>query len=204
MRAGGPGESWQERAERRRQVAQEARLLGREPAGRWPRTVLVLATAAWLATLVWLVVTLPERVPTHWSAGGTPDGWSSKAFAIGFLALLPVVLFFPMVRLSRLALVWPDGVNVPHKEWWLDRPRRLVRFERLLREDLMVMVGLTLLLVVGIELVTGYAAHQPGGTVPAWWFPATTVAYLVALAVVLVRMLTGPRYRPDDDDPELV
>ena len=203
MITGGPGESWQEREERRRQVAREARQLGREPAGWGPRMVLILATVAWLAALIWLVATLPERVPTHWSGGGTPDGWSGKASAIGFAAVLPVLFFFPMIWLSRLALVWPDGVNVRHKEWWLDRPRRLVRFERLLREDLMVMVGLTLLLVVGIELVTGYAAHQPGGTVPAWWFPTMTVAYLAALAVVIVRMFAGPRYRPDDDDPEL-
>lgn len=203
MSTGGLGESWQERAERRRQVAQEARLLGREPAGRWPRMVLILATVAWLVALIWLVATLPERVPTHWSGGGTPDGWSSKAFAIGFAVLLPVVFFFPMIWLSRLALVWPDGVNVPHKEWWLDRPRRLVRFERLLREDLMVIVGITLLLMVGTDLIIGYAAHQPGGTVPAGWFPVLLVAYLAALTVVIVRMLTGPRYRPDDDEPEL-
>ena len=200
---GGPGESWQEREARRRRVAEEARGLDREPAARWARLALVVATAAWLATIAWMAATLPEQVPTHWSASGTPDGWSSKAGALAFVVLLPALLFFPMIWLSRLVLVWPDGVNAPHKEWWLDRPRRLVRFERLLREDLMVIVSVTVLLMVAIDLITGYAAHQPGGTVPAWWFPVVLVAFLAVLTLVTVRMFVGGRYRPDDDDPEL-
>lgn len=30
---------------------------------------------------------LPERVVTHWGLDGTPDGWSSKAFAVFFFPL---------------------------------------------------------------------------------------------------------------------
>lgn len=200
---GGPGESWQERAARRRRVAEEARQLDREPAGRGARLVLGLATVAWLATLLWLVVTLPEQVPTHWSGGGTPDGWSSRASALVFVVVVPVLLFYPMILISRLVLVWPDGVNTPHKEWWLDRPRRLVRFERLVREDLMVIVAVSLLLMVGSDLIIGYAAHRPDGTVPGWWFPVLLVAFLLALGAVVVHMVAGSRYRPDDTDPDL-
>lgn len=201
---GGSGESWQQREERRRQVAREARLMAREPAGWLPRLLLLGATVAWLATLVWLVQTLPERVPTHWSGGGTPDGWSSRPVAVAVVVLLPLVFFFPMILISRLVMVWPDGVNAPHKEWWLDRPRRLVRFERLLREDLMVIVALSVLLVVGMGLIMGYAAHQPGGAVPAWWFAVQVGGYLVLLTLLVVWMYVSARYRPDDDDPELV
>lgn len=200
---GGPGESWQEREARRRRVAEEARKLDREPAAWWARLVLGVTLAAWVASIAWMVATLPDRVPTHWSASGTPDGWSSKTGALAFVVLLPALMFFPMIWLSRLVLVWPQGVNAPYKEWWLDRPRRLVRFERLLREDLMVIVSVSVLLMVAIDLIMGYAAHQPGGTVPAWWFPVVTVAYLVVLTAVTVRMLVSRRYRPDDDDPEL-
>ncbi|WP_131104082.1 DUF1648 domain-containing protein [Ornithinimicrobium sufpigmenti] len=200
---GGPGESWQEREARRSRIAQEARQLDREPAG-WPaRLLLALATVAWLATLVWLALTLPEQVPTHWSSGGTPDGWSSKASALLFVTAIPLLLFYPLIWLSRLVIVWPQAVNTPHKEWWLERPRRLVRFERLVREDLMVIVAVSLLLMVGSDLIIGYAAHEPGGTVPGWWFPALLVAYLLVLGVVMLRMMGGPRYRPDDTDPGL-
>lgn len=200
---GGPGESWQDREARRRGVAQEARQLDREPAG-WPaRIVLALATVAWLATLVWLTLTLPERVPTHWSAGGTPDGWSSRTSALAFTTAIPLLVLYPMIWISRLVIVWPHGINTPYKEWWLDRPRRLVRYERLVREDLMVIVGMSVLLMAGADLIIGYAAHQPGGRVPGWWFPVLLIAYLVVLGVVVVRMMVGPRYRPDDADPQL-
>ena len=203
MTGSGGGESWQQREERRRQVAREARLMADEPAG-WPqRIVLAVATMAWLATLAWMAATLPERVPTHWSTGGTPDGWSSRASALAFAVLTPLVLLYPMVWISRLAMIWPAGINAPHKEWWLDRPRRLVRFERLLREDLMVIVAMTVLLMVGIDLIIGYAAHRPGGAVPGWWFGALVGGYLVALTLATVRMMTGSRYRPDEDDPQL-
>lgn len=199
----GSGESWQQREERRRQVAREARLMAREPAGWLPRLVLLVATVAWLAMLAWLVQTLPDRVPTHWSGGGTPDGWSSREFALGFAVVGPLVFAYPLLLLSRLTIVWPQGINAPYKEWWLETPRRLVRFERLVREDLMLIVGATVLLLVGMDVLMGYAAHRPGGQVPGWWFLAATGAFLVVLGWVVVRMLIGPRYRPDDDDPEL-
>lgn len=199
----GSGDSWREREAHRRRVAAEAKLLQREPAGGWRRLVLAAAVVGWLLSLVWLNLTLPERVPTHWSGGGVPDGWSSRTSAVGFALLLPLATVVPMLWISRLVLVWPDGINAPHKEWWLERPRRLIRFERLLREDLMVIVALTLGLFVAISLIIGYAAHQPGGVVPAWWFPVLVVAYLAVLTAVTVRIYTGSRYRPDDHDREL-
>ena len=107
---GGPGESWQEREARRRRVAEEARALDREPAAWWARLALVVATAAWLATIAWMAATLPEQVPTHWSAGGTPDGWSSKAGALAFVVLLPHLLewaapYLPFVSTGSGGLV---------------------------------------------------------------------------------------------------
>lgn len=202
--SGRPDESWQEREARRRRAVAEAKLLQREPAGGGPRLVLAIAVVGWLLSLAWLTLTLPERVPTHWSGGGVPDGWSSRIGAIGFALLLPLATIIPMLWISRLVLVWPDGINAPHKEWWLERPRRIIRFERLLREDLMVIVALTLGLFVAVSLIIGYAAHQPGGVVPAWWFPVLLVGYVGVLTAVTVRIYTGPRYRPDDSDRELV
>lgn len=203
MTGAGTGESWQERDQRRRQVAREARLMAPEPASWLPRVVLGVATLAWLATLGWLAATLPERVPTHWSGSGTPDGWSSRPFALGFALLAPLLFAYPLLWLSRLTVIWPDGINTPHKELWLDTPRRLVRFERLLREDLMLMAGLTVLLLTGVDLVIGYAAHQPGGLVPWWVFLVLVGGFLVLIGLVTVRMLVGSRYRPRDDDADL-
>lgn len=196
-------ESWRERAQRREQVSREARLLDPEPVAPMPRLVLAAATAAWLLTLVWLVLVLPERVPTHWSGGGVPDGWSSRTGALAFSLLVPLLTLYPMLWLSRLVIVWPDGVNTPHKEWWLDTPRRLRRFERLFREDLMLIIAVTVLLFAGTQLTIGYAAHQPGGELPWWVLPVMLVPYVALLALVVARMAVGSRYRPDESDPDL-
>ena len=118
--------------------------------------------------------------------------------------LLPLVFAYPLIWLSRLAILWPAGINVPHKEWWLRSPRRLIRFERLLREDLMLIVALTLLLFTSTDIVMGYAAHQPRGEVPGWVFPVTLGCFLVGMLAVIVRMVAGPRYRPDEVDKQVV
>lgn len=171
--------------------------MSREPSSLLPRLVLWLSVAAWAAVLVWLALTLPERVPTHWSAGsGEPDGWSSRGGTLAMSAAF-LLMTLPLVLISRLVLVAPDLVNSPHREWWTSTPRRLVRFERLVREDLMVVAGITLLLLVSTQVVIGYAAHRPGGVVPGWVFALVVGAYLVVLTLYVVRTYRGGRYRPD-------
>lgn len=197
------GGTWQQREAARKDVAREARDLPREPASWGPRLAIAVATLAWLTTLVWLVATLPERVPTHWSGSTVPDDWSSRGTALAMSVLLPLVLAYPMVWLSRLALVWPDGINVPHKQWWLERPRRLVRFERLVREDLVLLVAATVGLLTAVDVQIGIAAHRPGGETPGWSVPVLLGTYLLLVGLVVGRMVVGRRYRPREDDAEL-
>lgn len=180
-------------------VAVRARTLPREPASPWRWLALVLATVVWLATLVVLAVTLPDRAPTHWSGGSRPDDWMSRGGSLLVSVALPLVTTYPLIWLSRIAIVWPDGINAPNKEWWLQTPERLVRFERLLREDLMLVAALMLLLYAGTDLGIDYAAHQPGGRMPGWFFPVSLIGFLVLLALVLAPMVVGRRYRPRED-----
>lgn len=46
---------------------------------------------------------LPERVPTHFDFSGTPDGWSSRPFAVFGLPCLLAALGYP----SRIEIVVP-------------------------------------------------------------------------------------------------
>lgn len=198
-----PAETWQERAALRKQVAAEARALPREPAVAWVRAVLGSVTTLWLAALAWSLATLPERVPIHWSSfEGIPDSWASKPVALTLSFVLPLVLVYPLLWLSRLVFVAPDLVNVPHKEWWLRTPRRLARFERLLREDVMLLVSATLLLMVVSDVQIGYAAHQPDGRVSGWTLYAPVGGFLALTALILLRMMMGGRYRPHEEDSE--
>ena len=60
-------------------------------------------------------LTLPERVPTHWSAGGTPDGWSSRTSALAVATAIPLLLFasaaskLPLVTVGMLQYIAPIG-----------------------------------------------------------------------------------------------
>lgn len=194
---GTPGaDGWRERERRRQEAVQRARRMPREAASVTSRLVLWLALAAWAGVFLWLALSLPDRVPTHWSRSGVPDGWSSRTGALALFAGF-LLMTLPLVLLSRLVLLAPDLVNAPHREWWTSTPRRVLRFERLVREDLMVVVALTLLLLVSTGLVMGYAAGQPTGAAPGWSFWVVLVTYLVVLTLLVLRMYRSRRYRPD-------
>lgn len=188
--------NWREAERRRREVAAEAKRLPRERAAPFPRVVLGATTLTWVLVVVWLIWALPDRVPLHWSMSDTPDRWGTKGEALAFAVALPLLTAFPLILISRLALIWPDGINLPDKDWWLETPQRLVRFERLLREDMMLMAAATLAILVVADLSIAAAAQHPEGRAPWWMLPALGVA-LVAMLAVIVRMLLPRRYRPD-------
>ncbi|REF29300.1 DUF1648 domain-containing protein [Calidifontibacter indicus] len=169
----------------------------REPSGRAYRLTVLLGLFASAATWIWLALTAPDRVPTHWS-GETPDGWSSKPAALAICGLLLPGVALGISQLSRLATAWPESINVPHKQWWLAEPRRLVRFERLLREDMLLIAASLLGLSALMNVTIGIAAHRPDGAMPTAVFAAAMVLVLGSVLAVVTRMLLG-RYDPTDD-----
>lgn len=169
----------------------------REPSGRNYRIFVLAAALTSAATWVWLALTAPERVPTHWS-GQTPDSWSSKPAALAMCALLLPGVALGISQLSRLVTFWPASINVPHKDWWLESPRRLVRFERLLREDMLLITAGLLGLSALMNVTIGIAAHRPDGAMPTAVFVMTLVLVVGGVLAVVARMLLG-RYDPTDD-----
>ncbi|XVX20510.1 DUF1648 domain-containing protein [Actinomycetota bacterium] len=196
------GEDWREREARRQAAAGEAKGLPRQPAGATPRVALLLATLLWLAVLVWQWLTLPDRVPTHWSTSSAPDGWASRAGQLWFALLTPLLFVYPMIWLSKLCLYWPGGINIRHKEWWLETPARLIRFERMVREDMMWFAVLLLLLMTGADISIGIAAHRPGGQMPALSTVLLVAGSLIGVLAFVIRV-SHSRYRPQDSDPAL-
>ncbi|MCH8613018.1 DUF1648 domain-containing protein [Arsenicicoccus dermatophilus] len=193
------GETWQVRERRRAEVARTARGLPREPMEPLARVLAILAVSAWVGVLVWSWRVLPERVPLHWGDGsGHPDRWGSRTESL-LVSLLVGLLVLSMPFLSRLALVWPDGINVPHKEWWLDEPRRLVTFERRVREDLWLLTALTLAFVTAMELLTVVSVRRGDGVLPEGWFWGLLGGYLLLVGLTTLRMARGSRYRPTPD-----
>lgn len=196
--------TWRERAAEEQRAAAEAAEAGPEPASALPKVVLALAVLVWGASFLLAVVVLPDLVPTHWSGSSgsdglaRADGWSSKPSALVFMALTFAGVTALML-LSRLVIKAPASINISNKDWWTAQGSRLVRFERLLREDLMLIVAATITLLAAIDVQIVVASRLADGASPWWIFWALLGAYFAALSLIIVRMLAGARYRPYED-----
>lgn len=180
-------------------VADEARGLPKEPTSPWILILVVATVVVWLAALVWQVVVLPERVPIHFGSGGEPDGWSSKAGALAFSSLLPLTVFALIPLTSLLVLRAPEFINGPNKEWWTATAPRLRRFERLVREDLWLIVVVTLALLVAMQVGIVIAVEAPGQRLPEGLLFGGMALFGVGLVAVLLRMYVGGRYAEQPD-----
>ena len=83
----------------------------------------LLAGAA--AFLLATVGALPDRIPTHFRAGGIPDAWMTRggytSFMLAFAVGLPLLLVALIGGLPRL---FPRHVNLPNRQYWLAPERR--------------------------------------------------------------------------------
>lgn len=182
-----------------RSAADDARDLPKEPTAPWILMLAVTVILVWLGVLAWQVAVLPERVPTHFGAGGEADGWSSRNGAVAFSALLPLLIVLPTPLMSKLTLWAPELINVPNKQWWTASGARLRRFERLLREDLWLITALTLALLVAGQVGIVMAARSGTDQMPGWALPGALVVFIVGLGAVLARMFVGGRYAEQPD-----
>lgn len=181
-------------------VLDEARGLPREPIARWIIWLVVCSAALWLGVFVWQVITLPSVFAIQFDFSGEPTSWWSKWSAQGMSVLLAAVMVAPAMLMSRLVLRAPHLISAPNSRWWLATPRRIRRFERLLREDLLLLAAVSLLLLsIGEAGITIAANSQTGGMPTA--FLVAMLVPLAGLIVVVVRMVGGGgRY---DSQPEL-
>jgi uncharacterized membrane protein len=164
---------------------------------RFMRAATVLVAAVSIVRTWTILGALPERVASHFDAGGIPTGWMPRtgflALQAGILALMVLVF----VLLPRTVAWLPVGlVNLPHRDHWLAperRPETMATIE-------VWMGALGLLVVVSIAIFEELAvqANLPGGTgrlsmIPFW---ATLFAVLAAATAWTVRFGRLWRVRP--------
>lgn len=166
---------------------------------RWSRAAFRAVTPAYVAVLVFLAVTLPDRVPMHFDGAGNADSWGSRTEALVLWTVLGVVILGGGALLARYA-TGGDGtwLNLPHKDYWL-APERREAFRRRFESDMLGFIAWTGLLLIVLMLITGRAADN-GGDMPGWVFWAAMAVYLVGTGVWLGWLLR--RYRPPEDPGE--
>ena len=151
-------------------------------------TLYGMAVVVRIATLVWAVLQLPDKIATHFGPSGAADGWGTRAGYVAFDVILSAALILGLPMLVTLILAGSGvGLNIPHKEFWLrEENRPLLR--RRLTGDMLFIGGATGLLLswIDIEVVRANTLATPAMGASSWiailLFVVVVVGYTVWMA----------------------
>lgn len=154
--------------------------------------LLAAATALLLAT----VGMLPDVIPTHFGAGGVPDGWMTRSgytkFMLAFTVGLPLLVAGAVGLLPRVA---PRAVNVPNRDHWLAPARRTETLAFLARHACLLGC-MIVLMVAGVHLLIlrASAARPPrlDEGLFLWMLAGFAAAFVLWLVAIFTRF---PRVR---------
>jgi uncharacterized membrane protein len=135
---------------------------------------------SWLGLVARTWRTLPERVPVHFDAFGTPNGWAGRGAAL----LLPVVgssLYVVLSVLQRFPRLYNYPVRVT-----AHNAERLYRLGRqlLLSVKLILTCAFTFLFFSTVRVARGEAS-----ALTPWFLPAFLLPLLAMTSVFLIKML---------------
>lgn len=127
---------------------------------RTPAIVLVLLYLGFVGYLVFSASQLPDRVASHFNARGRPDDWMSRADYLRFMAIFGFVFPAFIVGITSLFRLFPQGLNLPHRDYWLAPERRTDTYAYLHRVGLWF-ACLCLCFVIGLHFLTIQANQAP-------------------------------------------
>lgn len=157
---------------------------------------LMLQAALWWRAVQWYP-RLPDRIPVHFDASGTPDRWTQRnptewfllpAVSLGLLGLLLGV---------GLALPWfarhaPELINVPHKKRFLQLPIKS-RIAVLAPTRTFMAWTATLLGAMFLWLIEGSALVATGSAATLAVWPTLVVVGLILLSLIPYAVATRRR-----------
>ena len=142
---------------------------------------------------------LPERMASHFSADGTPNGWSPKQAFFILMAMITAVTAIPAFFVPRMLKNLPrQRINLPNKEYWLAPERRTETIEYLGMQ--MGWFGCALLALLFCAFYNAVAANLgPNHTFDSGSFYVALGAFFAFLIVWLVRLLSHFARIPQQD-----
>lgn len=105
---------------------------------RAPVTTLGLLYVGFLIYLASSASQLPERVASHFNVQGIPDDWMSRQSFLGVMATIGTALPLFMVGMTSLHRVFPGGINLPNRDYWLAPERRSDTFDYIQRQGIWI------------------------------------------------------------------
>jgi len=146
--------------------------------------VFALLCLTLTGTAAYYLPLLPDRLATHFNAGGRPNGWSDHAGFIKSVAALVVItgtIFFCGGLLGRV----PDRlINLPNKGYWLAPERRdeTLAFMRDWSRWFAVLTLGMITLIIGMALRANLAAPPQ---LPGYALSVVVTYLVIAVAMVL-------------------
>ena len=161
------------------------------------RALYAVVVIGYGGALAWAMSQLPARIASHFDGSGQADGWTDRTGYLAFGIGIGLFVLVGLPLLARLLLRGSGvGINVPHKDYWLDpqHPQRREEFVRRFTDDMLVIAGATGLLLAWMHVETVWANRQdPPQLGSAMWGPLAV--YLVAI-FGYVAVIATTRYRP--------
>lgn len=163
------------------------------------RSAFIILAILWgaFAGYVWFTAPqLPERVATHFGAGGEPNGWMTRAGHVQFTLLFGMLV--PLFVLGIFATMRHFGdrwMNIPHKDYWLAPERRQETFDFIQRLGSWF-AGLFIVFLAGIHHSILAANARTPAALPVsnvvWIAGPYLVATLIWAAIFLGRFYRKP------------
>lgn len=139
---------------------------------------------------------LPAKIPIHFAADGTPNGWDSKGslIALFFVALGINVLFYLPILSMRWLSEHPAMLNIPRKKLFLALPMEKQQiFWEFLKEYLAAFVVAMNILWVSTIWGTIRVARGDMEKLPPWAIWTGLVLIVLVNIIYLPRMLLLPK-----------
>jgi len=156
-----------------------------------------VALSAFLVGMVlYYIPRLPAKIPMHFAADGTPNGWSDKSGLIGLLIVaLGITGIFYIIMLSLRSLSKrPSILNIPRKELFLALPpEKQEIYWNLMKEHLAAFAAAMNVLWVTAIWGTIKVALGDIKKLPAWTIWLGLILIVIVNLIYLPRLFLLPR-----------
>jgi serine/threonine-protein kinase len=132
---------------------------------------------------------------SHFNGGGKPNGWMSKDFFFVFegalLLLIIGISFLLPVLLQKTPYNW---VNLPNKDYWLDKERSAETFDKISNYQNWFSVALLILFIAVNQLVFKANLEKiPLPSFPMWTILLLFFAFVIIWLIFYLRQFRIPK-----------
>jgi uncharacterized membrane protein len=148
-----------------------------------PVIILVVLCSIFVAYLIYSAPLLPDKVATHFGAGGQPNGWMSRSEHLILMGALGLGMPLVSVIIALLSRYIPSGmVNIPNRQYWLS-PERREQTSRYITRQMFWMASLEVAFFAGIQWSIVEANRLTPVQLPADKFWPLFIGFMAAIGI---------------------